>query len=330
MWGPVYARSLCGALKNMQRMGRKLWIFLVIPDENHHMEAMLTRPVKFIWQQARYIPLFCALTLSRWRAFDVRSRALGSAIGGVMRWFPPARWKFKREISRVFPDLSRRERAIMCRNMGRNMGQTLFEIYHCAEFQARQDRFNVSGPGLVALEEARAAGKGAIIVSGHFGQWEAVRAVLKARGMETGAVYRRQLNRHYQRRLLAGIEAGGKPILETGAQGTKALVRHLRSGGFIAILLDEKYAEGARLPFLGVPALTSLSAAQLALKYDLPMVPAYGTRNADGSSFDVEFEAPIPHTDSQTMTQAFNDSLSARIRDKPEQWYWFLERWKGS
>jgi KDO2-lipid IV(A) lauroyltransferase len=247
-----------------------------------------------------------------------------------MRWFPPARWKFKREISRVFPDMSPHERAVLCQNMGRNMGRTLFEIYHCAEFQTRQDRFNVHGPGLAALDKARAAGKGAIIVSGHFGQWEAVRAALKARGMETGAVYRRQINRNYQRRLLAGIEAGGKPILETGTHGTKALVRHLRSGGLIAILLDEKYAEGVRMPFLGVPALTSLSAAQLALKYDLPMIPAYGTRNPDGHSFDVEFEAAIPPTDSQTMTQVFNDSLSARIRAKPEQWYWLLERWKGA
>ena len=291
---------------------------------------MLSRPVKFTWHHVRYIPLLCTLTISRWRTFDVRSRALGSAIGGVMRWFPPARRKFKREILRVFPDMSRRERAIRCRDMGRNMGQTLFEIYHCAEFQTRQDKFNVFGPGLAALDRAAAEGKGAIIVSGHFGQWEAVRAVLKARGMETGAVYRPQTNRHYQRRLLAGIEAGGKPILATGTLGTKALVRHVRKGGIIAILLDEKYAEGVRMPFLGVPALTSLSAAQLALRYDLPLIPAYGTRNEDGSSFDVEFEEPIPASDSQTMTQAFNDSLSARILAKPDQWYWMLERWKGA
>jgi KDO2-lipid IV(A) lauroyltransferase len=214
--------------------------------------------------------------------------------------------------------------------MGRHMGQTLFEIYHCAEFQTRWDSFRVSGPGLLALEEARAAGKGAVVVSGHFGQWEAVRAVLKSRGMETGAVYRPQTNRHYQRRLLAGIEAGGRPILETGRLGTKALVRHLREGGFMAILLDEKYAEGVRIPFLGRPALTSLAAAQLALKYDLPMVPAYGIRGADGSSFDVVFEDAIAHTDPHTMTRAFNDSLSARIYSNPDQWYWLLDRWKGA
>ena len=246
-----------------------------------------------------------------------------------MRWFPIAQRRLDREILRVYPDMSRSERAALRRNMGRNMGQTLFEIYHCAEFQTRLDRFEVSGPGLAALEEARAAGKGAIIVSGHFGQWEAVRAVLKARGMESGAVYKPQTNPHYQRRLLAGIEAGGKPILATGRVGTKALVKHLCNGGIISILLDEKYTEGVRMPFLGLPAMTSLSAAQLALKYGLPMVPAYGTRVGDGSRFDVIFEAAIPHTDAHTMTQAFNDSLSARILADPAQWYWLLRRWDG-
>ena len=214
--------------------------------------------------------------------------------------------------------------------MGRNMGRTLFEIYHNDEFQTHQDKFSVSGPGLAALEQARSAGKGAIVISGHFGQWDAVRAVLKARGMETGAVYRPQTNRHYQRRLLAGIEAGGRPVLASGRVGTGALVRHLRTGGFIAILLDEKFAQGERLPFLGQPALTSLAAARLALKYDLPLVPAYGTRIGDGSEFAVEFEDAIPHSDPRTMTQAFNDSLSARILDKPDQWYWMLRRWDGS
>ena len=246
-----------------------------------------------------------------------------------MRWFPPARIRFNREAKRVFPNMKRRARAKLGQDMGRHMGRTLFEIYHDAEFQNQHHKFRASGPGLVALKEAQAAGKGVIIVSGHFGQWEAVRAVIKMHGLESGAVYRPQKNRHYERRLLAGIEAGGKPILATGRVGTKALVRHLRGGGIISILLDEKYSEGVRIPFLGHDALTSLSAAQLALKYDIPMIAAYGIRTEGGNAFRVEFEAPIPHTDAITMTRAFNDSLSARIMTNPEQWYWMLRRWDG-
>ena len=56
------------------------------------------------------------------------------------------------------------------------------------------------------------------------------------------------------------------------------------------------------------------------------MIPAFGTRIDDGNAFRVEFEAPIPHTDSITMTHVFNNSLSARIMANPEQWYWMLRR----
>lgn len=290
---------------------------------------MLSISLKSVLHHARYFPLWSALTAVRWRTFDLRSRGLGKTFGTVMRWFPPARIRFNREAKRVFPNMKRRARAKLGQDMGRHMGRTLFEIYHDAEFQTQHHKFSASGPGLVALKEAQAADKGVIIVSGHFGQWEAVRAVIKMHGLESGAVYRPQKNRHYERRLLAGIEAGGKPILATGRVGTKALVRHLRGGGIISILLDEKYSEGVRIPFLGHDALTSLSAAQLALKYDLPMIAAYGIRTEDGNAYRVEFEAPIPHTDAITMTRAFNDSLSARIMTDPEQWYWMLRRWDG-
>lgn len=290
---------------------------------------MLSTSLKSFAHHVRYFPLWSVLTAVRWRSFDQRSRGLGTTFASVMRWFPPARLRFDREARRVFPDMSRRDRAALGQQMGRHMGQTLFEIYHVAEFQTQHHKFGISGPGLDALKAAQAAGKGAIIVSGHFGQWEAIRAAVKMHGLESGAVYRPNKNRHYERRIRAGIEAGGMPILATGSVGTRALVRHLRAGGIISILLDEKYAEGVPLPFLGHDALTSLSAAQLALKYDLPMIPAYGIRLEDGNTFRVDFEAPVPHTDSITMTRAFNDSLSARIMENPDQWYWMLRRWDG-
>ncbi|MFT6943820.1 MAG: KDO2-lipid IV(A) lauroyltransferase [Yoonia sp.] len=288
---------------------------------------MLSTSLKSFLHGVRYLPLLSALAAFRWRTFELRSRGLGTTFAVVMRWFPPARSRFDREAKRVFPNMKRSARMKLGQDMGRHMGRTLFEIYHDAEFQTQHHKFRVSGPGLDALKEANAAGKGAIIVSGHFGQWEAVRAAIKMNGMESGAVYRPHKNRHYERRILAGIEAGGKPILATGRVGTKALVRHVRNGGIISILLDEKYSEGVRIPFLGHDALTSLSAAQLALKYDLLMIPSYGIRIEDGNAFRVEFEAPISHTDSITMTRDFNDSLSARIMEYPEQWYWMLRRW---
>lgn len=292
---------------------------------------MLRSPIRLIRDLVQYLPLWAALTLARPLPFARRAGLFGGMVGLVMRWWPAARRRFDAEITHIYPAMPRAERAQMARAMGRNMGRTLFEILHNAEFHRRTDRFNVSGAGLAALEQARADGRGAIIVSGHFGQWDAVRAVLRARGMETGGVYRPQANRHYQRRFLAGIEAGGRPIIPIGRTGTGDMVRHLRQGGFFAILVDEKYPDGDLLPFLGQPAHTSTAAAKLALRYGLPLVPAYGLRTGPcGQDFDVMFEAPIPHTDARTMTRAINDSLSARVQAHPDQWYWLLRRWQGA
>ena len=78
--------------------------------------------------------------------------------------------------------MTRGARAKLGQSMGKHMGRTLFELYHDAEFQTQNHKFRVSGPGLDALKEAQATDKGAIIVSGHFGQWEAIRAVLSENG----------------------------------------------------------------------------------------------------------------------------------------------------
>ena len=292
---------------------------------------MLRSTFRLVRDLVQYLPLWAALTLTRPLPFSRRAAIFGGMVGLVMRWWPAARRRFDAEITHIYPAMPRLERARMARAMGRNMGRTLFEILHNAEFHARTDRFHVSGAGLAALDQARADGRGAIIVSGNFGQWDAVRAVLRARGMETGGVYRPQANRHYQRRFLAGIEAGGRPIIPIGRAGTGDMVRHLRQGGFFAILVDEKYPDGDLLPFLGQPAHTSTAAAKLALRYGLPLVPAYGLRQGPGGQdFDVVFEAPIPHTDARTMTRAINDSLSARVQAHPDQWYWLLRRWQGA
>ena len=291
---------------------------------------MLTVALKSFIHRARYFPLWSALAFSYRRSFDVRSRRLGTTCAAVMRWFPPAARSFDREARRVFPNMTRSARAKLGQSMGKHLGRTLFELYHDKEFQAQKHKFRVSGSGLDALKKAQATGKGAIIVSGHFGQWEAVRAILRQYGMESGAIIRTHKNPHYARRIRAGIEAGGKPIFSTGRTGTMGLVRHLRSGGIISILLDEKYPEGIRLPFLGLDALTSISAAQLALKYDLPMIPAYGIRIDDENAVQVLVEEPSAPPDGVTMTRAFHDSLSARILAKPDQWYWLLKRWDGA
>jgi KDO2-lipid IV(A) lauroyltransferase len=126
------------------------------------------------------------------------------------------------------------------------------------------------------------------------------------------------------------ISTIGAPLFERGRAGLSQMVRHLKGAGTLAVLIDIRTNSGVPLPFFGHSALTSLSMAEMALRYDAVFIPVYGTRLANGEGFTAELEEPIPHTDPETMTRAFNLSLEARIRKNPEQWFWVHNRWKGA
>ena len=64
----------------------------------------------------------------------------------------------------------------------------------------------------------------------------------------------------------------------------RGIVAHLARGGIVAILTDQYERRAAPLDFLGRPAPTSTVAAELALKYKLPLIPIYGIRDPDGAA----------------------------------------------
>jgi KDO2-lipid IV(A) lauroyltransferase len=131
-------------------------------------------------------------------------------------------------------------------------------------------------------------------------------------------------NDHY----VATMARIGGPIFPRGRQGLAGLIRHIRAGGMAVLLNDQYFRRGAELPFFGQPAPTTLSAAEMALKYGADLIPFYGIRAANGLDFDLVFEAPVPHGDALGMTAALNASLEAQVRAHMGQWFWIHRRWK--
>lgn len=277
----------------------------------------------------QYAPIALLLGVSRLLPFDARGALAGAVVGWAVRWLPPFRSRVEEGLQRIYPNMPGAERSRIAGEVGRNMGRTLTEILHNAEFATKTDRFHAQGPGLQALVDAKAAGKGALIVSGHFGQWEAIRHYLKSQDLETGAVYRPNSNPYYEPHFLAGIQKGGAPIVPKGNAGTMQMVRHIRKGGFFAILADQFVQFAEEIPFMGHDTQTTTSPAELALKYGIPLVPAFGLRDANRKDVHITFEAPIPHSDPVTMMAEFNARIAAQINANPGQWYWLHRRWKG-
>ena len=259
--------------------------------------------------------------------FKQRVKIGGAFLGALIANVKPARNRIENNLRKIYPDMPLEEIRDISKAVGNNFARTFVEILNNNTYQKHPELRHASGPGLHALRDTQAAGKGAIIVSGHFGQLDAARHYLKSEGMEVGAIYRPSNNHYFDRIFVPQIKHAGKPAFPSGRRGTTDMVRHVRSGGMVAILLDQRFGKGEVLDFMGLPAMTSTAVASIALKYDIPMVPVYGIRRDGTLDVDIVFESPIPHTDATTMTQAANDSLTVQVRRNPGQWYWLHNRW---
>ncbi|WP_096785091.1 lysophospholipid acyltransferase family protein [Rhodobacter sp. CZR27] len=243
---------------------------------------------------------------------------------------PLAGWdrRVRDNLARVMPDLPEAEVRRLMRRVPDNVGRSVIESYSGREFVERAARHPVGGPGLATLEAAHAEGRPVVIVTGHFGNYDASRAALMARGFRIGGLYRPMNNRYFNEHYVRAMAAIGEPIFPRGKQGLAGMLRHLRGGGMLGLLIDVHMRDGAVLQFFGQPAKTALSAAELALKYDAPLVPVYAIRAANGLDFTIRVGAPIPRGTPSEMTQALNDSLEEIVRDHMDQWFWIHRRWR--
>lgn len=299
------------------------------PKAPARLEPMADTPTFSLrhWLQDRALRALIWLLLRlpyRWRVplcGWVLSRIIAPAAG--------YRQRIRKNLALVLPDLPPEEVERIARAVPDNVGRTVIEIYSGAEFVTHATGHPLTGGGVAALEEAHRQGQPVILVTGHFGNYDASRAALIARGYRVGALYMPMANRYFNKHYVAAISGIGKPLFPRGRAGMANMVRHLKSGGMLGLLVDQHMGHGEPLTFFGAQALTALSAAELALKYDALLVPTYAIRAADGLSFDIIVEPPIPEGSPEAMTQALNDSLEALVRQHLDQWFWIHRRWKG-
>jgi Kdo2-lipid IVA lauroyltransferase/acyltransferase len=229
----------------------------------------------------------------------------------------------------IWPDRPLPERQAIAAASLDNAGRTLIENYSTRAFTTRAKGIEPEGPGYAALIAARNDKRPVILVSGHFGNYEAARAALVARGFDIGGLYRNLSNSYFNAHYVKTMQAFGGPVFPQGRAGTAGFVRHLKAGGQLVLLFDQDVPGAPVLPFLGEPARTALSAAELALRLKAELIPFFATRLSDGLGFQVMLDPPIPHGDAETMMRGVTQALEDRILAHPGQWFWIHRRWKG-
>jgi len=260
--------------------------------------------------------------------YRLRIPLAGAIVSRIVAPLAGYRRRIRQNLRLIRPDLPRSEVRRLMRAVPDNVGRSVVEIYSGREFVERVKDIPLGGPGAAALQAAHREGRPVILATGHFGNYDVARAALIARGYRVGGLYKPMRNRLFNAHYLRAISSIGTPLFPRGSRGLADMVRFLKSGGMLGIVMDQSMRHGLPLTFFGVTAMTATSAADLALKYGADLIPIYGIRKENGLDFDILVEEPVPHTDAETMTQAINDSLESLVRRHMDQWFWIHRRWK--
>ncbi len=177
-------------------------------------------------------------------------------------------------------------------------------------------------------------GKGAILVTGHFGNWEMLAATFSILGYEGAVVGRRIYYEPYNSLIVnTRLSKGVKTFYRDDSP--RPLLRLLKNNQILGIVADQDVntIEGIFVPFLGKLAYTPDSPARLSLATGAPIVPAFMVR--DGKHYRLKVEEPIyPNKDADRteeidrITRLWNDQIAAYVLKYPEQWAWMHRRWK--
>jgi KDO2-lipid IV(A) lauroyltransferase len=252
---------------------------------------------------------------------------LGRAIGprlGISR-------RAARNLERAMPENSPAENRRIISGMWDNLGRTAAEYPHlptiCAEGSGRIEVVN--GAAVTALAHD---GRPGIIFGGHFANWEVGPYTLRRLlGVSLTSVYRAP-NNPWIEPVLNRLRRAPDRIAK-GSEGGRHLMRLLKGGGHVGILVDQKLNDGIAVPFFGRDAMTAPAVARFGLRFDCPLVPVNAER-LGGARFRVTVGAPIElsatgdtERDVHGTMRRINDLLEGWVRQRPEQWLWLHNRW---
>jgi len=193
----------------------------------------------------------------------------------------------------------------------------------------------ISVEGLNNYTEACREGKGVLLFSGHFGNWEIGNAALAILTKPFVFIYR-VFDSPFLERNITGVRASYGNISLPKEKAMRPMIRLLKKGCTINLLIDQNVAwyDGVFVDFFGRQACTTSGLALLALHTKAPVLPAFTRRLPDGR-YLLEIGKKIDITSSGDRehnvlinTQNCSKIIEEQIRKYPEQWFWVHQRWK--
>lgn len=256
--------------------------------------------------------------------------ALGSHLACNLGPLLPVNRIARRNLELAFPEMSAREKKRVLEGMWDNTGRTVAEFPHIAG-AALWKRVRVEGEE--HLHTVAAAQKPVVFISGHYGNWELNPRLGWEHGLPLTLIYR-AANNPLVDQLIRETRGPIQPeSYDKGRRGAAMAMQAMARGHHVGMLIDQKLNNGVAVPFFGHEAMTTPAAAEMARRYDAPIIMAR-VRREKGARFHITVLEPLRFAwsedrdaDTQRVMRHIHGVLEEWIRDDPRQWFWLHRRW---
>ncbi len=236
----------------------------------------------------------------------------------------------------AFPRRSEAECRAIVQGAFMNLGRHVLDLLRFDTMSPGQMIDAVEFEGGDRVEQARAAGRGAMYFSGHFGFWE-LQIMAHAARFEPFLLIARPLDNPLLEAMIARLRArvGTRIIPRKGA--VRALLRGLLEHRSVGMMIDQHIEDrsAVTVEFFNRPASTTSAIAVLALRTGVPIIPTFALP-LPGGRYRIVYETPIDlpdpdHPDAvRIVTQRCTDVLETYVRRHPELWLWMHRRWRSA
>ncbi len=230
--------------------------------------------------------------------------------------------------------MSPRDRTKIAKDVFVHFGQAVCEFLMLPEMPPEELAARVEAHGAEHLAAAKTAGKGILVVSGHFGNFEVLAPWLQLQGYAVNVVARKANDPRIDEMLQGTRAQSGATVHLRGSSG-RSVLQCLKRGEVLALLFDQN-AGDVFVPFFGMQTGTTNGPARIHLHTGAPIVFMWCISKPDGG-FRLEIEEPVvfPPTqdraaDEMAVTTLLNARLEAKIKQYPSQWLWLHDRWRNS
>ena len=226
-------------------------------------------------------------------------------------------------------DLEKEKKDEIISNMWKNYGKTFIEYIFLNQF--KKNIINIEVEGKENLKKILENKKPVIFISGHFANYELMSMEIVKSNIKLATIYR-PLNNYFLNPMMEFLRRKYvcKNQIKKGVSGVREAMEYLKKNYSIALMIDQRVSEGERVNFFGKPALTTTLPAQLAIKFDLSIVPVFIERR-ENDQFKIKFYSEIiarKYDNKFQLTEKLNNLLEDMILYKPDQWIWSHNRWK--